>query len=84
MHPEIDTTKAFIDALKNGASFSEETVLSCMAAIAARKDVESNEIKKMWAQYYWNKYQEIGEQTLTSLTNDEIKLRDTLYKHFGK
>jgi hypothetical protein len=85
MHPEIHTTKKFIEALEGGKSFSETTVFECMIALnLSEKYSEGNDITLSWAKYYWKQYQEIGERKLKSIAKNEKQLTATLYEYFGK
>jgi len=84
MNQVVNSAKVFIEALNNGAEFSEETVLECFkkeAKYSTNSDILSME---RWAAYYWIKYQSIGIEVLLNARNDEELLVDILYKKFGK
>jgi len=85
MHAEVDTTKLFIQALEKGKPFSETTVFKCMVELKRSENLlENDDITLKWAQYYWSRYQAIGEHKLKSIAKHESQLIDLLYKHFGK
>ncbi|ABE56407.1 hypothetical protein Sden_3130 [Shewanella denitrificans OS217] len=85
MHAEIDTTKKLIEAINKGEPFSEQTVFECMRQLKRSVGFEETpENTKMWATYYWSKYQLIGIEKLICISQDDDLLRNTLYRYFGK
>jgi hypothetical protein len=85
MHPEIDITKRLIVALNKGMPFSETTVFECMNQLNESVGFdEKQEVTRLWATYYWSKYQLIGQQKIIEISQNETLFRDALYKYFGK